>query len=62
MQVATIAQLRAIGFVGTPSFLKLVCEKADEMKADISSLKKASVGAEYLPPRCATRCARAASA
>jgi len=50
MQVATIAQLRAIGFVGTPSFLKLVCEKADEMKADISSLKKASVGAEYLPP------------
>jgi len=50
MQVATIAHLRAIGFVGTPSFLKLVCEKADEMKADISSLKKASVGAEYLPP------------
>ena len=30
--------------------LKLVCEKADEMKADISSMKKASVGAEYLPP------------
>src|SRR5258706_7776290 len=50
MQVSTIAQLRAVGFVGTPSFLKLVCEKADELKADLSSLKKASVGAEYLPP------------
>jgi phenylacetate-CoA ligase len=50
MQVATIAQLRAVGFVGTPSFLKLVCEKADDLKADLSSLKKASVGAEYLPP------------
>jgi hypothetical protein len=62
MQVSTIAHLRAVGFVGTPSFLKLVCEKADEMKADISSLKKASVGAEYCRLRCAKRCARAASA
>jgi phenylacetate-CoA ligase len=50
MQVATIAGLRASGFIGTPSFLKLVAEKADEMKADISSLARAHVGAEYLPP------------
>jgi phenylacetate-CoA ligase len=35
---------------GTPSFLKLIVEKADEMKADISCLTKAQVGAEYLPP------------
>jgi len=50
MQVAAIADLRAVGFVGTPSFLKLIVEKADELKADVASLKKAHVGAEYLPP------------
>ena len=50
MQVATIADLRVTGFIGTPSFLKLIVDKADEMKADISSLTKAHVGAEYLPP------------
>jgi phenylacetate-CoA ligase len=50
MQVAAIRDLRANAFVGTPSFLKLIVEKADELKADISCLKKAHVGAEYLPP------------
>ena len=34
----------------TPSFLKLIVEKADELKVDISCLKRAQVGAEYLPP------------
>jgi phenylacetate-CoA ligase len=51
MQVAAIRDLRLNAFVGTPSFLKLIVEKADEMKADISSLRKAHVGAEYLPPQ-----------
>src|SRR6185295_3964326 len=37
-------------YIGTPSFLKLIVEKAGELDADISSLKKAHVGAEYLPP------------
>jgi len=50
MQVAAIAALRIGGFIGTPSFFKLIVEKADELKADISSLRKAQVGAEYLPP------------
>ena len=50
MQVAAIRDLKLNAFVGTPSFLKLIVEKADEMKVDISSLKKAHVGAEYLPP------------
>jgi phenylacetate-CoA ligase len=50
MQVAAIRDLRINAFVGTPSFLKLIVDKADEMKADISCLQKASVGAEYLPP------------
>jgi phenylacetate-CoA ligase len=58
MQAATIRDLRITGFGGTPSFLKLIVEKAEEMKADISSLKKAIVGAEYLPP--ALRAAMAA--
>jgi phenylacetate-CoA ligase len=50
LQVTTIRDLRANGFIGTPSFLKLIVEKADELKADLSCLKKALVGAEYLPP------------
>jgi phenylacetate-CoA ligase len=51
MQVAAIRDLRANAFVGTPSFLKLIVEKADELKVDISCLEKAHVGAEYLPPQ-----------
>ena len=50
MQVAAIRGLGITGYIGTPSFLKLIVEKADELKADISTLKKAQVGAEYLPP------------
>jgi len=50
MQVAAIRSLGISGYVGTPSFLKLIVEKADELKLDIASLKKAQVGAEYLPP------------
>ena len=50
MQAATIRDLRVTAFGGTPSFLKLIVEKADELKIDVSSLKKAIVGAEYLPP------------
>lgn len=54
MQVAAIRDLRPRGYIGTPSFLKLIVEKADELKADISSLRFASVGAEYLPPALRT--------
>jgi phenylacetate-CoA ligase len=50
MQVASIRALGVTAYVGTPSFLKLICEKADELKVDISSLKRAQVGAEYLSP------------
>lgn len=50
MQVAAIRDLGITGFVGTPSFLRLIVEKADELKADIACLKKAHVGAEYLSP------------
>src|SRR5450830_1400347 len=50
MQVSTIADLRIGAFIGTPSFLKLIVDKADELKADFGNLKKAMVGGEYLPP------------
>ncbi len=50
MQVAAIADLSIAGYIGTPSFLKLIVDKADELKVDISCMKKAVVGAEYLPP------------
>ena len=49
-QVAAIRALRVSGYVGTPSFLKLIVEKADELGADLSCLRRAQVGAEYLPP------------
>jgi phenylacetate-CoA ligase len=54
MQVATIADLRISAYIGTPSFLRLIVEKADELKTDISSLTKAMVGGEYVPPALRT--------
>ncbi len=50
MQVSTIAELGVGGYIGTPSFLKLIVEKAGELEVDVACLKKAMVGAEYLPP------------
>ena len=50
MQVAAIHGLKVSGYIGTPSFLKLIVDKADELKVDLSCLKRAQVGAEYLPP------------
>lgn len=49
MQVAAIAGLRPQCYIGTPSFLRIILEKGDEIKADMSSLKKALVSAEALP-------------
>jgi phenylacetate-CoA ligase len=50
LQVQAVAALRPDGYVGTPSFLKIIVEKALETGADISSLKKALVSAEPFPP------------
>ncbi len=50
MQVQTIADLRPDGYAGTPSFLRIILEKADETGADMSSLKKALVSGEALLP------------
>jgi phenylacetate-CoA ligase len=50
LQLDAIAAIRPTGYAGTPSFLKILIEKAAEAGKDISSLKKAFVGAEALPP------------
>jgi phenylacetate-CoA ligase len=48
-QVRTIADLKPVGYVGTPSFLKVLLDRAATEGVDISSLRKALVGAEALP-------------
>jgi len=48
LQIAAIADLKPVGYAGTPSFLKILLEKADELKVDASSLKKALVSGEAL--------------
>jgi phenylacetate-CoA ligase len=50
MQVQAMAALKPDAYIGTPSFLKIIIEKAREMGADISSVRRAVVGAEALPP------------
>lgn len=50
MQVQAITALKPDAYAGTPSFLKIIVEKAHQMGADISSLQRAVVGAEALPP------------
>lgn len=50
LQIQTIDRLRPQGYVGTPSFLKIILDKAKEVGTDASSLGKALVGGEALPP------------
>ena len=49
LQVQAIAELRPDTYVGTPSFLRIIIDKARAMDADISSMQRALVGAEALP-------------
>jgi len=49
LQMKTIADLRPAAYVGTPSFLKILCDRASEAGCDIGSIKKALVGAEAFP-------------
>ncbi|AHG62808.1 phenylacetate--CoA ligase family protein [Advenella mimigardefordensis] len=50
MQVSTIHDLQPEGYAGTPSFLKLILEKADEMQIALPSLKRALFSGEAFPP------------
>jgi len=49
LQVQTISDLSPSAYVGTPSFLKIILEQADELGSDVSSLNKALVSGEALP-------------
>jgi phenylacetate-CoA ligase len=49
MQVQTINDLKPNGYVGTPSFLKIILEKADELELDVSSITRGLVSGEALP-------------
>jgi phenylacetate-CoA ligase len=49
-QLQAIAELRPNGYTGTPSFLRILIEKAKEANVDISGMRKAMTGGEALPP------------
>lgn len=49
-QLQAIVELRPDGYLGTPSFLRILVEKAQEAGADIRSLRKGLVGGEAFPP------------
>lgn len=49
-QLQAIAELRPNGYMGTPSFLRILVEKALETGSDISSIRHGLTGGEALPP------------
>ena len=53
-QLEAIRDLRPSAYTGTPSFLRILLEKAAEAGADIGCIAKASVGGEACPPSLTT--------
>jgi len=49
-QLQAIAELKPVAYAGTPSFLRILVEKAQESGSDIASLRKGLVGGEAFPP------------
>ncbi|MBX3612449.1 MAG: AMP-binding protein [Burkholderiaceae bacterium] len=49
-QIELIRRFRPDAYAGTPSFLRIIVEKARELALDISTLKRALLAAEALPP------------
>lgn len=49
-QLQAIAELKPQAYSGTPSFLRILVEKAQEAASDLSSLRKGLVGGEAFPP------------
>jgi phenylacetate-CoA ligase len=49
LQLRTITDLKPNAYVGTPSFLKILLDRASDQNSDIGSIKKALVGAEAFP-------------
>ena len=50
LQLQAMAELKPQGYIGTPSLLKILLEKAEETGQAIASVVKASVGGEAFPP------------
>jgi phenylacetate-CoA ligase len=49
-QLQAIAELHPAAYLGTPSFLRILVEKAGESGTDVSSIRKGLVGGEAFPP------------
>ena len=49
-QVQAMAELRPAGYIGTPSFLKIIVEKSLEMQLPLASVKRALVSGEAFSP------------
>ncbi len=49
-QVSAMSELQPAGYIGTPSFLKIIVEKALEMGVALPSVRKALVSGEAFPP------------
>ena len=49
-QVQAMCQLQPAGYIGTPSFLKIIVEKAAAMGVALPTVRKAMLGGEAFPP------------
>lgn len=49
-QVQAMAELAPAGYIGTPSFLKIILERAFELQTPLPSVKRALVSGEAFPP------------
>ncbi len=49
-QVQAMAELQPAGYIGTPSFLKIIVEKATEMKVALPTVRRALVSGEAFVP------------
>ena len=49
-QVQAMRELAPAGYIGTPSFLKIIVEKAEELGLSLPSVQKAMFGGEAYPP------------
>jgi phenylacetate-CoA ligase len=50
LQLQAVAELKPHGYIGTPSFLRILLEKAAETGVSTASITKAMLGGEAFPP------------
>lgn len=50
LQLQAVSELRPHGYIGTPSFLRILLEKAAETGVSTASITKAMLGGEAFPP------------